>query len=392
MAVDFKTTQELTDQNIAVFESKINQNVPSVDKSFVKVLSAVEAILATGLYKYGNDRILQNLVLTASAEDLRALGVQYGVTIKNAVAAVITATIPGTNGTTVNAGWDFIGDGNNERYYVTSTVVVAAGIATLSLTARNSGVAGNLGNGETLTIGTPIAGLTNIATVTATVTTGAEVETDASYRIRILDVIRSKGGGGNLADYRIWGQQVEGVERIYPYSGRPITNPTAPPPNRTLFVEVEASIDPDGIAPAGILTQVRAMVTTDPVTGLSRQPLGLTDATLFIESISVRPFYVEIRGLTVPLGDIAETKTNIETALDLFFESVQPYIDGLDPLFERRDRITDVEISSIVQTALASSGASCNGVGFGLSLGVFITEYFMSPGEEAKLAATPTYV
>jgi len=392
MAVDFKTTKELTDQNIAVFESHINQNVPSIDKSFVKVLSAVEAILATGLYKYGNDRILQNLVLTASSEDLKTLGTQYDVQIKNAVAAVLTATIPGTNGTVINAGWDFVGDGNNERYYVTSTVVVAAGFATLSLTARNTGAAGNLGNGETLTIGTPIAGLTNIATVTATVKTGAEKETDASYRIRILDVIRSKGGGGNLADYRVWGQEVEGVERIYPYSGRPITNPTAPPPNRTLFVEVEKSIDPDGIAPAGILAQVRTAVTTDPVTGLSRQPLGLTDDTLFIESISVRQFYVEIRGLTVPLGDVAETKTNIETALDLFFESVQPYIDGLDPIFERRDRITDVEISTVVQTALASSGASVNGVGFGLSLGVFISEYFMSPGEEAKLAATPTYV
>lgn len=386
MAINYKTTQELTSQNIAIFESKLFQNSPNNDKAFINVLSAVEAILATGLYKYATDRILQNIVLTSTGDDLLNLGIQYGVPIKTAVSAIITATIPGVDGTSIEERIEFIGDGNNERYYTESTIIVSGGFATLSLIAVNAGASGNLGNGETLTIGTQIAGVGNIATVTGTQKTGAESEPEKSYQIRVLDEIRSKGGGANLADYRRWGQQVEGVERIYPYSGRPITNPAAPPPNRTLFVEVEASIHPDGIAPPGILDQVRDMVTTDPDTGKSRQPLGITNETLFIESISVTPFYVEIRGLSAPLGDIDDIKTKINTALTLFFSSVQPYIDGLDPIFERRDRITDGELSGVIQSALSNSGASYNAAGFGLSAGVFITEYWMKPGEEAKLA------
>jgi hypothetical protein len=387
MSVNFPTTKELTDQNIAVYENKLNQTVPPVEKSFVKVTSVNQAIIGKMLYIYGQDAIKQALVITAT--DLEKLkteqGSQYNVIYRNEVATILSATIPGTDGTTINAGTDFKGDSNGLTYYSQTSQTVAAGISTLSLKCRTPGVSGNLNNGETLTIVTQIAGLTQIATITATTTTGAEAETLESYKTRILDVIRSKGGGANLADYRIWGQEVTGVERIYPYSGDP-EDPTRPPPHRTLYVECEPSIEPDGIAPPALLDQVRDSVTTDPTTGIARQPLGLTNDTLIIRPISVTGFYVEVRGLYVPLGDMAEQQQNIETALDLFFESVQPYIDGLDPLFLRRDKITDIEISAVVQSALTSAGASCNGVGFGLSAGVFITEYNMKPGEEAKLA------
>ena len=387
MSVNFPTTKELTDQNIAVYENKLNQTIPPVDKAFMRVTSAVEAITGKSLHIYGQDAIKQALVITAT--DLEKLkteqGAQYGVQYRNEVATILTVTIPGTNGTVVNAGTDFKGDSNGLRYYSQASATVAAGIATLSLKCRTPGATGNLNNGETLTISTQIPGLTQIATITATTTTGANAETLESYKTRILDVIRSKGGGANLADYRIWGQEPAGVERVYPYSGDP-EDPTRPPPYRTLYVECEPSIQPDGIAPPALLTQVRDAVTTDPVTGKARQPLGLTNDTLLVRPISVTGFYVEVRGLYVPLGDVAAQQLNIETALDLFFESVQPYIDGLDPLFERRDKITDNEISAVVQSALTSAGASCNGVGFGLSAGIFITEYNMKPGEEAKLA------
>jgi len=387
MSVNFGTTKELTDANIARFENKLNQNVPSADKAFIRVESANQAIIGKSLHIFGQDAIKQCLVITCDdLEKLKEIGTQYQVPYKNEIATVLTATIPGTNGTPVNAGTDFKSDSTGIRYYTLTSETVTGGVATLNLQARTAGVEGNLDNGQTLTIQTQIPGLDRIATVTGTTTTGAEAETLDAYKIRILDVIRSKGGGANLSDYRIWGQEVTGVERIYPYAGDPL-DPTRPPPWRTLYVECDTSIDPDGIAPSGLLDQVRASVTTDPVTGLARQPLGLTNDTLITRAISRTPIYVEVRGLTVPLGDVANVQANILAAVTAFLLSIHPYIDGLDPLFERRDKITDIEISSVVQSALTSAGASCNGVGFGLSAGVFITEYIMKAGEEVKLAS-----
>jgi len=387
MSVNFPTTKELTDANIARFENKLNQNVPSADKAFIRVESANQAIIGKSLHIFGQDAIKQSLVITCDDIDkLKEIGTQYQVSYKNEISALLTATITGVDTTVINAGTDFKSDSTGVRYYTTTSETITGGTATLNLQARTAGVSGNLDNGETLTISTQIAGLDQIATVTGTTTTGADAESLDAYKIRILDVIRSKGGGGNLSDYRIWGQEVTGVERIYPYAGDPL-DPTRPSPWRTLYVECDTSIDPDGIAPSGLQDQVRDAVTTDPTTGVARQPLGLTNDTLIIRPIFRTSIYVEVRGLTVPLGDTAEVQANILSAVTTFLLSVHPYIDGLDPLFERRDKLTDIEISSIVQSALTSAGASCNGVGFGLSAGVFVTEYIMKAGEEVKLAS-----
>jgi len=223
MPLNIPTTQEIKDRNLATFESKLNQTSPLADKAFLRVLSAVQALGETGLYKYGAERALQALVVTATGSDLDLLGRNYGVTRKNAESAQLEITLTGTPGTSVPATVSFIGDSNGERYFPDSSIIIGGGgTGTMDVTAQDPGIAGNLNVGDTMTIDTQIAGLDTVGTVATITNVGTDEETDDAYRIRVLDEIQTVGGGGNSADYRTWAQEVAGVIRAYPYAGGPI--------------------------------------------------------------------------------------------------------------------------------------------------------------------------
>lgn len=223
MAVSIPTTAEITAQNVANFEVRIGQTIPTNDKAFFRVLSAIEAMLFTSHYKYAADRILQNLALTATGEDLDRIGINYRVYRKAAVAFVGTIDQPAANGTTIPVTVDYVSDSSGIRYIVNTAAVAAGGSATVSVTSSESGVNGNLSASDTLTIGRQIAGITSTtATYVSTTTTGVDRETDSEYRRRVLQEIRTVGGGGNAVDYRTWGEAVTGVYRVFPFAGAPV--------------------------------------------------------------------------------------------------------------------------------------------------------------------------
>jgi uncharacterized phage protein gp47/JayE len=393
MSIEILTTQEIKDQNLSNLESQLGQTAPVADKAFLRVLAAMEALMIRPLYNYAIERIKQNLALTATGSDLDLLGSEYDVNRTLAEAAQLTATIPGTNGTNIPAGTDFIGDANGVRYLTDALVVVAGGVGTIALTALETGVVGNLQVSDTLKIGTQIAGLESTATVTVIDNVGAEEETDDDYRIRVLDEIRGDGGGGNAFDYRQWAQEVAGVRRAYPIAGKPIElGLESAPPDRTVYVEATEAIDADGIAPQSLLDEVRDTITTDPITGLARQPLGLTDDTLYVESISRLSFDVRVTTLSVSADIIANVKADISTALTTYFKSIQSFVEGLDSLVDRNDLITDLTVSQTVQDVLSANGGTAAEVAFGQAgTGTFISLYQLNAGQLAKLG-TVSYV
>ena len=219
--VDIPTTADIAEQNLTVYETELEQNAPLSDKAFLRVLAAVEAMQTTGLYKYAADRLLQNLAVTATGQNLTILGANYGVVRKPGEAAILTATLPAVTSTVIPVTTAFVGDSNGVTYYPQSQVIAVAGVATLTLVSVEIGVAGNLAVGETATMSTQIAGAESVATVTVVVNEGLNTETDEAYRVRVLDEIRTVGGGGNVVDYRRWAQETPGVIRAYPYAGRP---------------------------------------------------------------------------------------------------------------------------------------------------------------------------
>jgi len=391
MSYKIPTTAQLSADFLARFEAAIGQTSPINDKSFLRVISATMAGLSVGHYKFAADAVLQTLALTATDEGLDRIGLDNDTPRKLAVTAILTATLPATTGTVIPQRTEFTSDSSGIRYKTDAEATAVANIATLTLRCAETGTAGNLDNGEELSISSQIAGATTVATITATVTLGVDEETDTDYRPRVLFAERAVTGGGNATDHKIWAEAVTGVRRAFPFSGRPASEGTSYPGDRTVYVEAVSTIDADGIAPGSLLDSVRDAINTDPDTGLSRALLGLTNDTLFVESITRTSIYVEISDLDIDPAQEADCKADIVYALDLYFRSIAPFVDGVDVPQERYDTITPLSVSRVVQDVLKSYGATAQSIVFGIVFGVTTPLHTLGQGELAKLGGV-TYV
>lgn len=390
MAYNIPTLQELSAAHLARLESSLGQNAPVNDKAFLRILALSEAAQDIGLYKYAADRAKQNLAITATGEDLDKLGQNEGVVRKTATTAQVTATLPANTGTLIPSTIDFIADANGLLYRPIADVTAVANVATLTLQCRESGTAGQLEIGDTLEIASQIAGANTTATVTAIVVIGIDAESDADYRPRVLFAQRAITGGANATDHKIWSEEVTGVKRAFPYSGRPADEGASYPGDRQVYIEATTDIEADGLAPSWLLADVREAINYDPVTGESRAPLGLTDATLFLRSISRTTMHTEIRDLVVDADKESACKNDITAALTLYYDSIVPFVDGVDLPQERSDTITSMTVGNVVQDVLDAYGATASSVGFGIVVGVFLTQYVLGTGELAK-KGTVTY-
>jgi uncharacterized phage protein gp47/JayE len=383
MAFRIPTTIELAASFLTNFEAAINQNAPLNDKAFLRVISAIEALGITGLYKFAVDAVKQNLALTATGDDLEFLGAEYGVVKKPAEATVKTVRFFGTG--TVDETNAVIGVANGMRYTVDAAATGTGGTFEFSVTAEQPGVAGNLSEDSEVKIEKNVPGVTRSGSVVEITNLGLEEEDEEVYRDRVLFEIRTVGGGGNAVDYKRWAEEVPGVKRAYPYAGNPTSPGTSSPPERTVYIEAQEALDPDGIPTETLLDDARDSITTDPDTGFTRQPLGLTDDTLFVEPIFRTGFYVEIRSLVIDPSKEAAAKADIEADLTTYFKNVLPYVDGVDVEIERNDTITSLTISLTVQEVLTRYGATATSIGFGVLIGSFLSEYQLGQGELAKL-------
>lgn len=375
MAVNIPTTKELFNQNLSNYEQKINQESPLNDRAFLRVTAQNEAGAFTTLYKYGQERALQNLVQTATGSDLDRLGAEYDTPRNTATAAEFTATLPATTGTIIPGTTIFTGVNNGVQYISIGSVTAVAGIATLTLRSTETGVSGNLSVTDTLTIQSQISGATTTATITAQTVTGAEEETDVAYSGRILEVIQNPPQGGATTDYRIWAKTVSGVDNAFPYSG------LIYPGDITVYVEATTEVSPpDGIPDSGLLDQVEDAILYDENGLRTRMPLGV--GNLYVEAITRVSLYTNITSLVV--DNEAAVKVDIDTALDNYFRSREPYIQGLTLQQVRSDTITAPDVGSIVNDVVRAAGGTVQNVTFGLApLGV-ISEYILTGGELAK--------
>jgi hypothetical protein len=389
MSLILPTTQELVDRNVARLEASLNQTSPATDKSFIRVLAALEAMAQSEVHRLVIERAKQNLALTAGEESLAIIGEESGVDRKAAVATQLTIQATSTTGLTVPITATFTGDSNSEVYRPDASASEAGGYISITVSAETAGISGDLVVDDTLTMSPTITGVGLVWTVTAVVTDGLDQEDVEEYRRRVLLAIRTVGGGGNSADYRTWAEEVEGVHRAFPYSGAPAG--TSYPGDRTVYIEADATLDPDGLADAGLLADVRDAINTDPVTGLARPCLGDTDENLYVESISRTTLNVEIRDLVVDADILSATQDDLDTAIDAYLRGIAPFISGLDAPMTQNDLITDLTLSQVIQDALNSVGGSASGVGLYLVVNTFIPSYVLGPGELAKLGVI-TYV
>lgn len=386
MSIETKLVKELAAQFLANFENKINQESPLNDKAFLRVMSGNQALFTAEIIKLAQSKSRANLALTAFGDELEKIGAEYGINRKPAVAAVLNISLPAADLTLIPQTVIFTGDSNGVQYRPADQAIAGGGEALMTVTAGITGTDGNLTDGETLTINRQIPGAETVATVLNTETLGVNEELETSYQRRVLTAARRRLGGYGFIDNRQWAEETPGVAAAYPFTGRPGIVGSLPP-ERTMYIEADSTIDPDGIAPPALLDDARDHLNTNPETGISRLTLGMTDEKLFVESITRILIYVEVRGLITQPGQDTLVQNAIDASLAFYFLSLKMFITGLDAPEDKNDTITDLSVSDIVQDILRINNATASGVGFGLTPGSFVGQYVLFPGELTKLGA-----
>lgn len=394
------TTQDISDQIVAQLESSLSQTVPLLPKAFLRVLAKVMAGVFIMLWKYAGFIFLQLFVRDATMQQTTINGkvrrplVEWGqlLGVPDPSPATRAEHIIGVGVTTqvgsLAAGSLLVDSGTGVVHQVISAVLLNAPLVAAKIRAVSdqnggdgAGTVGNLEPGAVLSFASPLPNVSSDVFVSSRTVTGVDAETEDAYRARIFNRAQAKPQGGAYADYREWGEEVEGVAHIYPYTGKP--------GEVDVYVEVDPDVDPDGLPDGSHLTAVFNAIQLNGASGkATRRPAG---AAVNVLSIGRSAFEVQISDLQLPDGvDETATKDDIAAGLDEYFRSREPFIVGLSVL-PRTDRITRAALSGIVDTIVSAVGGTVNDVQLQQST-VSIQAHTLSKGEKSKLFGTPTYV
>ena len=353
-----------------VFGLKLGTKVPVASRSFLWVLSVALAKIAVMCQKLAIRSTKENLVTTGSVNGVVDQGREFlGREPYPAQKSTVNLTTVGGTGITIPSGTVFVCSTNGLTYSAVASVVLG-GVNPVVASCDVAGVDGNITNGDAFALQTPIVGVTGAWSGTLTIS-GVDGETQSEYRAKVLDVKRYIGGGSNLFDLRIWGQEVAGVARCYPYRGTfdSAGNNLGGLSARTVFVQSAGSIDPtgNGIAPQGLLDQVKQSCLYDPITGAERQSCSAPNSTFFVKSIRRISFDVTIHGTSLSWN--GDAISAVESALSIYFSSLVPYVGGVDPIAGRTNEITSVNLSGVVRDTASQWGLNPSHVTFKLSSG-----------------------
>jgi len=374
------TTEEIYQQIITQLEASLGQSLQILPRSFIRVLARTLAAVTVTLYKYGNWSLLQQFVARASNDPTTVLGrtirplTEWGRLIgagdpdPATPAELRVAVFVEQQGGTLPAGAQLRSPVTGAVYTTRAGVVLDDGFKTVEVRAVERGTAGNLEENAPLQFVNPLTGVEPVATVTGVVSTGADAEPPEDYRQRVIDRFQRRPQGGAYADYAGWGGGVEGVRRVYPYTGEP----------GEVDVYVESATEADRVPTQAQLDAVADAIELDDSGLASRRPANAFVNTLPVE---VLQFAVTVSGLDV--DDEAATQTEIDNALGAFFLSLQPFIVGLSPL-PRRDRVTASTVASLVEQIAADQGGIVSGVSVSLDGSPFGL-YILGEGELAAL-------
>jgi uncharacterized phage protein gp47/JayE len=187
-------------------------------RSMEEILVRSIAIASHELHGYIEWASAQILPDTAEDEVLARHAAIWGLTRIAATTAIGAVTFTGTAGAIVPAGAE-LRRGDDARFLLAADVTIGGGgTGTGNVTARVAGAAGNAQAGVALQLVAPAAGVQPSAVVAAGgLAAGADAESDASLRARLLQRIQTPPAGGAKDDYVTWALAVAGVEKVWVY-------------------------------------------------------------------------------------------------------------------------------------------------------------------------------
>lgn len=394
MPVTPETTQELITQATQKIETALGQETPPSMVAFNLVIGTILGEQQKPLSDLTIDLLKEVFISTASELGLSVFGNEFNLPRKPAIATQMTISLPLSTGSAVTKGYLFTGIKNSLKYLVDTEVAAVADVATIKVTADSVGAESNLVAGQDLlNVTSPIPGqLASTATITTVDVTGANQEILDDWRARLLFAQRSIKGGNSSTDHKIQAEKIEGVRRVWPYTGNPNLEENPIPGFRFVYVEATSDIDVDGIAPQGLLDQVRASYLTDPDTGKHWSQLGQNDDTLTVLSITRDSVYITINDLQFSGEDLSFSwNESAVVAFGLYLDKVRPFVLGLDFEIDRNDIITDTSVSDVAQDVNKKFASSNAGTAYGLTPSTFAVRTKLNPGQLLKLG-TISYV
>jgi uncharacterized phage protein gp47/JayE len=184
-------------------------------RSVVGVMSRVWAGATHELYGYLDFLSRQVFPDTSELEFLERQGALYGITRKAATFATGNVTFSGSNGTLIPTG-TLLQRSDGVRYETQADATIAAGTATATVDALTAGETGNANAGVSLSLVSPIIGVSSSAIVAAgALTLGSNTESDDDLRTRVIERLQFAPQGGAANDYVAWAKQVAGVTRAW---------------------------------------------------------------------------------------------------------------------------------------------------------------------------------
>ncbi|MBD2781638.1 baseplate J/gp47 family protein [Xenorhabdus szentirmaii] len=220
-----KTLTELRAQNRHYLQSELQETGPLLRFSNMRVLADMDAGMAHLHYGYLDYIARQTTPFTATDEWLSGWAALKKIFRKPATAAhceqyqftgVAEAIIPA--GTQLNRG-----DGYQYRT-LTETRINTNGRGEARLIAllpeatedeSGGGVAGNAPAGTVLTLDQSLAGIDVEGTVMTPIIGGADIESEADFRSRMLLAYQGTPQGGASDDYKQWALSVPGITRVW---------------------------------------------------------------------------------------------------------------------------------------------------------------------------------
>lgn len=367
MSLTTPTTNDVYLNIIASLESTLNQTIPLLPKSFLRVLAKTLAAVFITLYKYGGFIFLQLFVKTATIDDteingqivspLKAWGELVGIGEPGAATnaeLLVDVTVENQVGQ-LDSGTQLVGSSNGVTYITVGAVLLNAAVVQATIKAVNdeqggngAGTIGNLDPGDTsVSFVNPVPNVARDVVVDSQIVTGADGESTAAYRQRILDRFQKRPQGGAYADYELWGEEVEGIINVYPYTS------SVCPGQVNVYSEatVASSGNADGIPTMSQLQAVKDSIELDENGLATRRP---ATALVLSLGISRTGFDVRISGIS-GVSDLATVQASISSAMNEYFLGREPFIPGLS-VPPRKDRITDSAIGGIVEDIVSAAG------------------------------------
>jgi uncharacterized phage protein gp47/JayE len=226
MPIDETSLKDLETQCLANKESRLAVTIPLAPRSFLRVESVVMAGSLKSLEKRAVYGQKECLAAAAMREGLRAIGRDYDIDIEPATKASFTCRATASPGDSVSFGAELTSNSTGAYYNVIEGGTESGGYVSFVVEATDAGEAANLDEGEELTFTSSTgrtSGVGDVAEIMDIEVTAEDEEDIEDFRRRVLNEQRKTSGGGNNSDYRDWAEDVSGVERAFPYSGKPIT-------------------------------------------------------------------------------------------------------------------------------------------------------------------------